>query len=60
MIELPLSQMLKGNQKKIDANKDGKISKKDFLLLQIARAKKKKNGNKSAWFTRYRLYSRTT
>ena len=40
--------MLKGNQKKIDANKDGKISKKDFLLLQLARAKKKKNGSKSA------------
>ena len=48
MIEQHLSLMLKGNQKKIDANKDGKISKKDFLLLQIARAKKKKNGNKSA------------
>ena len=47
MIELPLSQMLKGNQKKIDANKDGKISKKDFLLLRLAKAKKK-NGNKSA------------
>ena len=46
-IELPLSQMLKGNQKKIDANKDGKISKKDFLLLKLAKAKKK-NGNKSA------------
>ena len=37
---------LKGNQRKIDAKKDGKISKKDFLLLKLA--KKKKNGNKSA------------
>ena len=39
--------MLKGNQKKIDKNKDGKINKKDFLLLKLAKAKKK-NGNKSA------------
>jgi hypothetical protein len=29
---------LKGKQKKLDANKDGKISKKDFMML-----KKKKN-----------------
>ena len=39
---------LKGKQYKIDADGDKKITKKDFLLLQIARAKKKKNGNKSA------------
>jgi len=31
--------MLKGNQKKLDKNKDGKISKIDFKLLK----KKKKN-----------------
>ena len=31
--------MLKGNQKKLDKNKDGKISAKDFALL---RSKKKK------------------
>ena len=38
--------MLKGNQKKIDINKDGKINKKDFLLLKLAKAKKnKKNSN---------------
>ena len=48
MIEQHLNLMLKGNQKKIDINKDGKISKKDFLLLKLAKAKKKKNGNKSA------------
>ena len=30
---------LKGKQKNLDANKDGKISKKDFTLLK----KKKKN-----------------
>ena len=48
MIEQHLSLMLKGNQEKIDINKDGKISKKDFLLLKLAKAKKKKNGNKSA------------
>jgi len=40
--------MLKGNQKKIDANKDGKISKKDFLLIAARKKKMKKNGNKSA------------
>ena len=40
--------MLKGNQKKIDINKDGKINKKDFLLLKLAKAKKNKNGSKSA------------
>jgi len=34
--------MLKGNQKKLDKNKDGKISKIDFKLLK----KKKKNGIK--------------
>jgi hypothetical protein len=34
--------MLKGNQKKLDKNKDGKISKIDFKLLK----KKKKNGTK--------------
>ena len=32
--------MLKGKQKKLDKNKDGKISKVDFKLLK----KKKKNG----------------
>lgn len=26
--------MLKGNQKKLDANKDGKISGKDFAMLR--------------------------
>jgi len=33
---------LKGNQKKIDANKDGKISRKDFKLLAKKKKKKKK------------------
>ena len=37
---------LKGKQYKIDADGDKKITKKDFLLLKLA--KKKKNGNKSA------------
>ena len=32
--------MLRGNQKKLDKNKDGKINAKDFKLLR----KKKKNG----------------
>jgi hypothetical protein len=32
--------MLKGKQKKLDKNRDGKISKVDFKLLK----KKKKNG----------------
>ena len=32
--------MLKGNQKKLDKNRDGKISKIDFKLLK----KKKNNG----------------
>jgi hypothetical protein len=40
--------MLKGNQKKIDADGDKKITKKDFLLLAARRKKMKKNGNKSA------------
>ncbi len=39
---------LKGNQKKIDSDGDGKITKKDFLLLAARRKKMKKNGNKSA------------
>jgi hypothetical protein len=39
---------LKGNQKKIDADGDEKITKKDFLLLAARRKKMKKNGNKSA------------
>ena len=34
--------VLKGNQKKLDANKDGKISKVDFKVLQ-----NKKNKNKN-------------
>ena len=33
--------MLKGNQKKLDKNRDGKISGADFKLL-----KKKKNGTR--------------
>ena len=33
--------MLKGNQKKLDKNRDGNISKADFKLL-----KKKKNGTR--------------
>ena len=37
---------LKGNQKKLDANKDGKISKVDFKVLQN-KNKKKKNKKKS-------------
>lgn len=32
---------LKGNQKKIDANKDGKISKIDFKILKNKKKKKK-------------------
>ena len=32
---------LKGNQKKLDANKDGKISKVDFKVLQNKKNKKK-------------------
>ena len=35
---------LKGNQKKIDANKDGKISIEDFMILSKNTKKKKKNG----------------
>ena len=35
---------LKGNQKKIDANKDGKISREDFMILAKNTKKKKKNG----------------
>ena len=34
--------MLKGNQKKLDKNRDGKISGEDFKLLK----KKKKNGTR--------------
>ena len=34
--------MLKGNQKKLDINKNNKIDKGDFKLL--AKKKKKKNG----------------
>jgi hypothetical protein len=33
---------LKGNQKKIDANKDGKISREDFMILSKNSKKKKK------------------
>ena len=33
---------LKGNQRKIDANKDGKITRKDFKLLANKKKKKKK------------------
>ena len=39
---------LKGNQKKIDADGDKKITKKDFLLIAAMRKKMKKKGNKSA------------
>ena len=35
---------LKGNQKKIDANKDGRISREDFMILARNSKKKKKNG----------------
>ena len=35
---------LKGNQKKIDANKDGKISREVFMILSKNTKKKKKNG----------------
>ena len=35
---------LKVNQKKIDANKDGKISREDFMILSKNTKKKKKNG----------------
>ncbi len=38
--------VLQGNQKKLDANKDGKISKVDFKVLQN-KNKKKKNKKKS-------------
>lgn len=31
---------LKGKQKNIDANKDGKISKKDFMMLKMKKKKK--------------------
>ena len=33
---------LKGNQKKIDVNKDGKISREDFMILSKNSNKKKK------------------
>ena len=33
---------LKGNQKKIDANKDGKITREDFMFLSKNSKKKKK------------------
>ena len=33
---------LKGNQRKIDANKNGKITRKDFKLLAKKKKKKKK------------------
>ena len=36
------NNMLKGNQKKLDKNRDGKISGADFKLLK----KKKKNGTR--------------
>jgi len=29
-----MNKVLKGNQKKLDANKDGKISKVDFKILK--------------------------
>ena len=38
-----------GNRKKLDANKDGKISKEDFAMLRKKKGKamkKTKNGNK--------------
>tara|TARA_R100001015_G_C4488171_1_gene66549 strand:- start:366 stop:524 length:159 start_codon:yes stop_codon:yes gene_type:complete len=31
---------LKGKQKNIDQNKDGKISKKDFMMLKMKKKKK--------------------
>ena len=34
---------LVGGQKKLDANKDGKISKADFVLLKKKKKKKKKS-----------------
>ena len=36
--------VLKGNQKKIDVNKDGRISREDFMILSKNTKKKKKNG----------------
>jgi len=37
---------LKGNQNKLDANKDGKISKEDFALLKKKKKKKKTKKSK--------------
>jgi hypothetical protein len=37
---------LKGNQNKLDANKDGKISKEDFVLLKKKKKKKKTKKSK--------------
>ena len=34
------AKKLKGKQSKIDANKDGKISKKDFMMLKMKKKKK--------------------
>jgi hypothetical protein len=36
--------MLKGGQKKLDANKDGKISGDDFKMLQSKKPEKKSKG----------------
>jgi hypothetical protein len=33
---------LKGNRRKLDANKDGKISKADFKLLRKGKKKRKR------------------
>ena len=51
---------LKGKQYKLDVDGVNKITRKDFMILSKNSKKKKNNGNKSAWFTRYRLYSSST
>jgi hypothetical protein len=40
--------MLKGNRKKLDKNKDGKLSSIDFAMLRKKR--KKKNVKKRKWW----------
>jgi len=41
--------MLKGNRKKLDKNKDGKLSSIDFAMLRKKKKKVKKNVKKRKW-----------
>jgi hypothetical protein len=49
-----MKKMLKGDQHKIDANKDGKISKEDFFILNARKKNHAKKVEESSWWNSVR------